>query len=78
MHTPATVRDEKGAITYTTLMMPTGLATLTWWNTEAGRACHYPLATTSGTWGLVYFKVTSSLGAAPTLPITTSLSAQAK
>jgi hypothetical protein len=46
MHTPAMERDEKGAITYTTLKMPTGLATLTWWNTEAGRGCHYPLAPT--------------------------------
>jgi hypothetical protein len=58
--------DEKGAITYTTLTMPTGLATLTWWNTEAGRGYHYPPATRS------------SLGTAPTLSITTSLNAQAK
>jgi hypothetical protein len=29
MHTPATERDEKGAVAYTTLTMPTGLATLT-------------------------------------------------
>jgi non-ribosomal peptide synthetase component E (peptide arylation enzyme) len=41
----------KGAVTYTTLTMPTGLATLTWWNTEAGRGCHYPPATTSSLWG---------------------------
>jgi hypothetical protein len=68
----------KGAIMYTTLTMPTGLATLTWWNTEVGRGCHYPQATTSSPWSLVYFKVTSSLGIAPTLSITNSLSAQAK
>jgi hypothetical protein len=41
----------KGTITYTTLTMPTGLATLTWWNTEAGQGCHYPPATTSSPWG---------------------------
>jgi hypothetical protein len=78
MHTLATERDEKGAVTYTTLTMPIGLATLTWWNTEVGQGCHYPPAATSSSWGLVYFKVTSSLGTAPTLSITTSLSAQAK
>jgi hypothetical protein len=32
MHTLATERNEKGAVKYTTLMMPIGLATLTWWN----------------------------------------------
>jgi hypothetical protein len=37
MHTLATERDEKGAVTYTTLTMPTELATLMWWNTEVGR-----------------------------------------
>jgi hypothetical protein len=78
MHTPATEREEKGAITYTTLTMLTGLATLTWWNIEAERGCHYSPTTTSSLWGYVYFKVTSSLGTAPTLSITTSLSAQAK
>jgi hypothetical protein len=41
----------KGAVTYTTLTMPTELGTLTWWNTEAGRGCHYPPATTSSLWG---------------------------
>jgi hypothetical protein len=53
MHTPATERDEKGigVVTYTTLTMPTGLDTLTWWNTEVGRGCHYPPATTSSPWG---------------------------
>jgi hypothetical protein len=50
MHTLATERDEKGAVTYTTLMMPTVLSTLKWWNTEAGRGCHYSLATTSSPW----------------------------
>jgi hypothetical protein len=30
MRTPVTERDEKGAVTYTTLMMHTGLASLTW------------------------------------------------
>jgi hypothetical protein len=41
----------EGSVTYTTLTMPTGLATLTWWNTEAGRGFHYPPATTRGSWG---------------------------
>jgi hypothetical protein len=41
MHTPATERDDKGAVMYTTIMMPTGLATLTWWNTEVGWGCQY-------------------------------------
>jgi hypothetical protein len=44
-------RDEKGAVTYTTLTMPTGLAILLWWNIEAGRGCHYPPASTSSPWG---------------------------
>jgi hypothetical protein len=30
MHTLTTKRDEKGVVTYTTLKIPTGLATLTW------------------------------------------------
>jgi hypothetical protein len=42
---------KKGSVTYTTLTMPTGLATLTWWNTEVGRGCHYSPATTSSPWG---------------------------
>jgi hypothetical protein len=41
MHTPATERNEKGVVTYTILTMPTGLATLTWWNTEAGLPAGY-------------------------------------
>jgi hypothetical protein len=27
-------RDEMATVTYTTLTMPIGIATLTWWNTE--------------------------------------------
>jgi hypothetical protein len=42
---------KKGTVTYTTLTMPTGLATLTWWNTEAGQGCHYPPASTRSPWG---------------------------
>jgi hypothetical protein len=51
MHTPNTDRDEKGAVTYTTLTMPTGLDTLTWWNIEAGWGCHYSPATTGSLLG---------------------------
>jgi hypothetical protein len=50
-HSPATERKEKGAVMYTTLTMPTGLATLMWWNTEVGRGCHYLPATTRSPWG---------------------------
>jgi hypothetical protein len=51
MHTLVTERDEKGVVMYTTLTMPIELATLTWWNTGAGRGYHYLPASTSSPWG---------------------------
>jgi hypothetical protein len=78
MHIPATERDEKGIRyvhhsydAYRTSHSHvveyrgrTGLSLLAGYHKQSV--------------GLVYFKVTSSLGTAPTLSITTSLSAQAK
>jgi hypothetical protein len=77
VHTPTKERDEKEPFVHHSYdAYKTSHSHMVEY--RVGRGCHYSSATTSSPWGLVYFKVTPSLGTPPTLPITTLLSAEAK